>query len=386
MRKRSTKLKVLTLNGPIEIAAVSGYDPVSGRFCCPLKEALGLAGCGGVTPELAARLCFTATLSLSYDACAQIARQWGVPVNDSMVHRYVQNWGGQLAAQQAAETERILEPETRGEALAELADERGPEPFDLVVMLDGWMIRERGEEWGAPPADETPARVAWREMKAGIVFRLNERCATQSGRRVLLEKYYEAYRGNPFEFGQRLFALALRHGLRQARRVIVIADGAAWIWNLVRDRFGRVVELLDFYHASQHLWAVAEALYPGAPEAARAWAEPLLHRLRHGGGQPVEKLLAELERRAAGLPVERAEVVEANQGYFENHRGRMAYRIVERLGAPVGSGAMESTCSQFQDRFKRTGQFWTRPGAARLMALELARRNDDWDRLWEKVA
>jgi hypothetical protein len=75
VRKRPTKLKVLTLNGPIEIAAVSGCDPVSGRFCCPLKEALGLAGCGGVTPELAERRCFTATLSLSYDACARIARK-----------------------------------------------------------------------------------------------------------------------------------------------------------------------------------------------------------------------------------------------------------------------------------------------------------------------
>ena len=77
--------------------------------------------------------------------------------------------------------------------------------------------------------------------------------------------------------------MALRHGLRRARRALVIADGAAWIWNLVQNRFGREVELLDFYHASQHLWAVAEALFPDSPEQARSWAEPLLHRLRHGG-------------------------------------------------------------------------------------------------------
>jgi len=313
---------------------------------------------------------------------------WGVPVNDSMVHRYVQDYGGRVEEHLEQETERILEPATRQEALAELED-----PVDagadnsLVIMMDGWMIRERGEQWGLKPAEQqVKDRVEWHEMKTGIVFQLCDRGATQSGRRMLVKKFYEAWRGDPYEFGRRLFALALRHGLRRTRRVYVIADGAVWIWNLAQDRFSDAVHVLDFYHAAEHLWVVAEALFPDDPKQARQWWELHKQRLREKGEMQVDRLLEELTLHAETMKGALAKVIKKEYGYFEHNRNRMPYPRLEQHNVPIGSGAIESTCGQFQDRLKRCGQFWTQKGCRNLVALDLADRNNDWNRIWQKCA
>lgn len=79
---------------------------------------------------------------------------------------------------------------------------------------------------------------------------------------------------------EQLFAEAQRHGLAQAEKVSVIADGALWIWNLTGDRFGQAHQRLDYNHARQHLWAVAHALHPEDEAAARTWIKPLLKKLK----------------------------------------------------------------------------------------------------------
>ena len=246
------------------------------------------------------------------------------------------------------------------------------------------MIRERGVDWGLKPPEKEADRVEWREMKSGIVFRLEDRGQTETGRRFILDKFYEAHRGAPFEFGRYLYAEALRRGLNQAERVYVVADGAVWIWRLVEDRFSDAVGVLDFYHASEHLWAVAREISGGSEEEAREWVEPLLHNLKHGGEAGVLKSLEELLDLCGSLGASYEEAVRTDVRYFQSHREHLHYETVAADGCPRGSGAMESTCSQFQDRFKRTGQFWSSPGEKHLLLLELARRNNDWDEIWEE--
>jgi hypothetical protein len=124
-------------------------------------------------------------------------------------------------------------------------------------MLDGFQVRFRGPGWGKKKTQET--RVEWHEEKTGV-FYVQEQAVRQE-RGQLLEKVVVSWQGEPMELGRRLHWEALRGGLARAHEVLTVADGASWIWNVVRDRWAGAHQLLDFYHASQHLWALAQALH-----------------------------------------------------------------------------------------------------------------------------
>ena len=134
--------------------------------------------------------------------------------------------------------------------------------------------------------------------------------------------------------------------------------------------------MLDFYHASQHLWELGRALV--GEESVRAWVEPRLHRLRHGKERAV---LAEIAawKRPRGA---RGALVRREQDYFAGQAARLHYARIAARGWPSGSGAVESACRQRQCRCKRPGQFWSVSGLRNLCALQEARANSHWDELW----
>ena len=351
----------------------------------PLRKRLGIEAKGKVcSPDLIERACFTATRALSYEATEQIAQCWGVDIADSTIQRHVCEQGARIEKLRARQVAEAVETGTRQRVVKRAAREFKGQEFSLVIMPDGWMIRQRGAKWGHKPAEAEAERVEWREIKTGIVFRVEDQASTQSGRGLLINKRYEAWQGDPDTFGQRMFALALRNGLYQARRVYVVADGAVWIWNLAQQRFTKAIEQLDFYHASEHLWAVAHALYEDDGQA-QAWVEPLLSQLRHGAQNNVVQTLGEAAQALGELNEANRKIVETNAAYFERNKHRLDYATNTAHGCPAGSGAIESTCAQMQDRFKRTGQFWTRPGAAQLMTLEIIRRNKEWEEYWGQM-
>ena len=156
----------------------------------------------------------------------------------------------------------------------------------------------------------------------------------------------------------------------------MVGDGAPWIWNVAADRWASAQELLDFYHASEHVWALGRALYD-EPQA-REWVEARLHELRHGQEEKFLARLAELKP-PRGEP---GETVRAQQSYFARQAQRRNYAELAQRGWPIGSGAVESACRGAQNRFKRRGQFWTGAGLANLAALQQARHNHHWDELW----
>src|SRR6185503_11936665 len=113
-----------------------------------------------------------------------------------------------------------------------------------------------------------------------------------------------------------------------------------WIWNLAQDRWSGATEVLDFYHASQHLWQLGRALHNDDESATAKWVEPRRHRLRHGKENQV---LEEIARLTARSGVE-GEVIRREQNYFSSHAGRMDYQRLHRRGWPIGSGPVESAC------------------------------------------
>jgi hypothetical protein len=218
--------------------------------------------------------------------------------------------------------------------------------------------------------------VEWHEEKLGVFYRHEQ--AAGGARGQLLEKVMVGWQGEGMELGRRLHWQAQRDGLGRARAVLAVADGAPWIWNVVTDRWAGARQLLDFYHASQHLWSLGEVLHPKEPAVRQTWVEERLHRLRHGQGNAVLREIAALPRRRG----QAGQVIGREQNYFAQHAGRMNYQELARRGWPIASGAVESGCRTRQCRRKRAGQFWTRGGLRHLDALEEARDHGHWDELW----
>ena len=259
------------------------------------------------------------------------------------------------------------------------------EPFILVIELDAWNIRERNpEDWGQTEAlrQKGQAPEWWHWVYGGTCFRLSQRVQTAGGRSLILSRGTVMTRGGMDALRQQLWAEAMRHGLGQAAEVLIIADGAVWIWNLAVDRFAGARQRLDPWHALQHLWAVAHALYPEDGGAAAAWIKPLKEKLLASQAVEVINALDSLLKQLRGA---RRAVVQAGRNYLENNRDRLDYQGAKERGEPLGSGAMESTCKQYQVRFHRSGQFWTREGDEALMCLETFWRNARWSLLFPHV-
>ena len=187
----------------------------------------------------------------SYAQAAAVAARWGVAVDDAVIHQQVQR-AGERAEHQA---------EVRRAASGSLAAPAGPAvpPDALVIMMDGWMLRHRGPDWGRPPAAAPGERVAWQECKSAVIYHLRHAAKTAGDRGLLVEKFVVAHVGEPLEFGRQVQAEARRRGLGAAPRVYVVADGGVWIWNIVKDRFSTATGVLDFYRQPAPLGLGAHA-------------------------------------------------------------------------------------------------------------------------------
>ncbi len=356
-----------TVVGVVELCVWHGRDPATRRWACPIRQQWGLSAHQQLSPGLQDRLAFTVTATGSYEQAAAVAAKWNAPSDDATLHALTQRLGARAEAQ----TQQRL-----AGLPSEVAPARAPSAL-TVLMLDGWQVRQRGPGWGRKKTKKP--RVAWHELKTGVAYRHDQAGHTAGGRGLLSEKVVISWQGEPLELGRRLHWEAMRHGLGRSRDVLVVADGAPWIWNVAADRWRGATELLDFYHASQHLWELGRALGGEDEARAAAWVEPRRHRLRHGQERAVLRELAALRppRGAAGAMVRR------EQRYFAGHAARLNFQALARRGWPIGSGAVESACRQRQCRFKRPGQFWTVTGLRQLSALIEAQSNGHWEELWQ---
>ena len=365
---RWRKMKLDTVAGGVELRAHRGYDPGQGKWICPARAAWGLIPYERKTPELQARLAYTATAVGSYAEAETMATTWGTPVSDGCIHQQVQRLGKRAQALD----------------LPSPATARSEPPFCLVIMMDGWMARERGADWGAGPRKKDPQRVDWREIKSAVIYRLEQRVENAAGRGLLLEKYTVATppETSPVDFGTQVHQEALRRGLARAQVVYLVMDGAVWLWDLAEDRFKDAVKTLDFHHAREHLQAVAESLHGTGSCEAQAWLKEMLHRLRHGKETSVVCRLEELLESQAQRTVEEQENIRREVNYFQEHRDHLHYRTMEKAGAPLGSGAVESLGKQLQRRLRGCGQFWSRAGLTSLLRLSVLVKNRDDSHLW----
>lgn len=365
-QRRRRKLRLRSEFGDVKLVVDYGLHPQRQEWLCPVQRVWGLGPHQKIMPGLAEKLCFTVTATGCYEDAAAVASKWGIAVDDSTLHSLVQRMGARAEGQTQERLTTLP---------AEREPQRAASPL-AVLLVDGWQVRQRGEGWGKKKT--VKPRVEWHELKTGVFYRHEQSARTEGGRGLLEDKVVISWQGPPGELGRRLNWEALRGGLGRAKRTLFLGDGAAWIWNLKQDRWAHAAGLLDFYHGSEHLWALGEAWQGAQQPDLSQWVEPRLHQLRHGREKAVLAQIGSLKKLRG--PV--GKVIEREQNYFATHAGRMNYQTIARRGWPIGSGAVESACRQKQCRFKRPGQFWTAKGLRHLCALDEARRNHHWNQLW----
>lgn len=367
---------IQTRFGPIRIQRARGYCKRCRKWRFPADALLGLPEEGSQSPAVQEMAALTVSKMPAPEAEQVVERLAGVKISAATLARQARQQGQRAEQKRKEMDEQMSQPEGRAQQDNDLQLKLALEPFTLVIELDAWNIRER-DAWGQSEAlrgqGKEPSR--WHWVYGGTCFRLSQRTETAGGRPIILSRGYAMTRGGVDALKEQLWAEAMRHGLGRANEVLIVADGAVWIWNLAGDRFAGARQRVDFYHVSQHLWALAHSLHPDDEVAAQAWVQPMLDKLKQDSSCQV---ITELEQLRQRLESPVRQQVEKEINYLQTHRDRMDYATARQRGEPLGSGAMESTCRQYQTRFKRTGQFWSQTGDEALMCLETFRRNQRW--------
>jgi hypothetical protein len=341
-----------------------------GHGQAPLDAALGV-GRGTLSPELLRVVCRVGVEEAFAEAADVVREALGVWISADSAERATERMG---AVAEAAVQEAVGRVKQGQVAWSAALIEAPPTSGVLAVEVDGVQVhRDDG----------------WHEMKVVTVAPLGPALHHERASRRTHLAWGAASYGAGFEeaedFWYRAYVEACRRGLGTpaVQTVVVLGDGAEWIWHRAAAFLGmdgvEVVEIVDIYHAYEYLWSVGHALFGvGTPEAVR-WVEALKDQLYTQGIAPV---LAALQASQPGTD-DAAEAVRIAHGYFTTQAARMDYpRFVARQ-FPIGSGAVESTCkSLVEARAKQAGMRWSRPGAQAVLSLRALQRSGCWDAFW----
>lgn len=307
------------------------------------------------------------------EAASLLAELSGITLGHETVRTHAEQQGMAL---EAAQQQQMAHVAVEQEPVPGTAD---PAPGTLVVETDGVMVRYR--------CHPGCCQGGWHEDKVGIVGGW----VGQRPDAVLQAPSYVAARAEVAAFAPRLVAEAARRGaldvvgwqqppgtdprlagvtgpsLARLRRVVVLGDGASWIWQSVAPLLGAErTEIVDWFHATEHLWTLAKALHGEQTPATTAWAETAITVLwEHGATALLPRL-----RATAAPTAEAAAILARETGYVARNAARMQYPRFREQGLPIGSGAVESSAKYLvQQRLKGAGMRWSEAGAHAILQL-----------------
>jgi len=297
----------------------------------------------------------------------------GLEVTTKSVERVAESIGADIARQEQKEIDRAVQldlPIIVGE----------PVPI-LYIQLDGTGVPVVKKETAGRKGklDDLPAHT--REIKLGCVFTQtkwdNEGFAIRDDGSTTYTGAIE----NAAQFGKRLYVEAWKRGWSRAEQKVVIGDGAEWIWNLAQEHFPGAIQIVDLFHARQHLWDLARLLHPNDTKRRNAWVG--LHQKRWLDKGKIAKLVASL-REIQTADTDLARKLRNDVDYFATNAARMNYPKFRKQHLFVGSGVIEAGCKTvIGHRLKQSGMFWTVRGANSILALRCSQLNGRFENYWE---
>jgi hypothetical protein len=292
-------------------------------------------------------------------------------VTTKAVERTAEAIGEDIGKREQAEIQRAVQldlPMIVGE----------PVPI-LYIQMDGTGVPVVKTETAGREGKTEGQPAHTREAKLGCVFTQTTRDQEGYAIRDPDSTTYVGAIETAEEFGKRIYPEAWKRGWSRAETKVVISDGAEWIWNLADQHFPGAIQIVDLFHARQHLWDLGRKLYPNQEAEQRRWM--MVHQDMLDGGK-IEDLVAAL--RSIDSPnSELAEKIRIEAGYFEKHAERMRYPEFRRQHLFVGSGVIEAGCKTLiGSRCKQSGMFWTVRGANAILALRCCQFNGRFEDYW----
>ncbi len=358
---------VLTVLGEVKVTRAYYYDRQCKDGMCPKDKDLDIDGTSfspGVR-RIKARVGAYRAFGLGHEDIREMA---GIDVTAKEIERTCNKLGQQAEAffnKQAAESLKVI-PIQSVPKLYICMDGTG------VPMVKKDLVNRQGK------AEDGQAKT--REVKLGCVF--TQTGLDEKGRPVRNEgstSYVGAIETSE-DFSKRIYAEAKRRGVDGAKEVVVLGDGAPWIWNIADECFPGAVEIIDLYHAREHYWKAARACSGLNKEKLHQWAEDRRRDLDAGRPEDVVQAI----KRLSSLPGYDKEICEREIGYFEKNKERMRYADFRRRGFFVGSGVLEAGCrSVIGQRLKQSGMHWSVEGANNIIALRCCFFSNRWEDFWE---
>jgi hypothetical protein len=343
----------------------------------PLLEVLGVEA-GRICGSLARLLALLATVA-PYELSARLAYLLlGVTVSAMGVWRVTQRLGQAAASYSEALSRYHADSRSQGAPVesAPPAVVLGVDACFLGMQVHPKRRRRTGEEKlpPLPPVEQGQ----FRDVKTGVLLRPDERVETSPGRRSSVRRFLVTCLGDADDIFRHMYAYLRELGwIGPETVVVIVGDGAEWIWNRA-SMFVRRCEILDFWHALEHAWEFARLRYGAGSAQADRWVHDLAAKLRAG---KVDEVIEGLKRLRPKTP-EARESLQALIRYYSENATRMRYDEYLRLGYGIGSGAVESAHKQVvHARLRQAGMRWSEAGARRLLALRLLLLNHNWELL-----
>ena len=354
--------QLLTVLGPIQIRRSYYYCEVCGTGVHPQDSHWGIEGTG-LSPGVRRMMARLGSKESFEEAREDLAELAGVKVVTKQVERVSEELGQQV----------------QGWTPAAASD---PKPVaKFYIAYDGTGVPVVPRETEGRKGKQGPAKT--REAKLGCLFTQTRVDAEGRPERDPESTSYVGAIETAEEFGPRLYEEAERRGLAQAGEVIALGDGAPWVWNLADEHFPTAVQIVDLYHARQHLAQAAKFLFGSHPDQQSQWLRARMDELDAG---LVEAVIGALGRFQPKDSAQQA-ALEREANYFRNNTERMRYDDFRKRGLFVGSGVVEAGCKTVVgQRLKRSGMHWTVRGANAIIALRCLILSGQWESFWESRA
>lgn len=296
----------------------------------------------------------------------------GVRVQTKQVER--------ISAQLGAQIETFCQHEREAILSGKLAPLLPAVPI-LYIAIDGTGVPVVPRETEGRRGKDASGKAKTREAKIGCVFTQTKQDEEGYPIRDEDSTTYVGAIETAEAFGPRIYAEAVRRGLRQAHKVVVLGDGGPWIWGIAALYFPWATEIVDLYHAREHLANLGKVVYgPTSPEA-KPWAAARSEQLDAGD---VEAVITSMQRLRPRQHRVREEIRKAID-YFETNKERMRYAKFRSQGLFVGSGVIEAGCKTVIGlRLKQSGMRWTVNHANAIIALRCCQLSGRWEEFWEQ--